>query len=214
MTLTVNREAVLTVLDEAQLHREIAAYLEEVMGTELAKEAPDCDLIDECVAVLEALQSNGEAAPMLRLRVTKPQLTAYCRRHSKRGAVQKGVIAAALALVISGTAAFYTVPAFAGSVRTLFERVVYSLTTAVADTEEDGEVVSIYATVPENGDVRNAAVTAVLRDGSEQAVPLNDCRITQTTEEADGERYVLTVIAYKGCACSLITEAEEGVTEP
>lgn len=214
MKLTVNKKTISTVLNEPQLNGEIAEYLKDFIQEELSKDTPDCDLIDECIDVLEKMQRERDAAPALRLMVTKPQMMAYCRRRTKSNAIWRGVLAASLAVIMGGTAAFYTVPAFADGVRSLFDHVVYSLSMMASDTDEKSEVVSVYATVPEDADVSNIQVTAVLRDGREQAVPLSECRISQTEEESEGKRYVLTVIAYKGCACSLITETEEGEIKP
>ena len=213
MKMTVNDKTISAVWDNNKTDYETEEYLNHIIEEELKKNSPDCDLIDECINALDELRCANGAEASIRQVITKRQIFAYCRRQMRFRTATRGMIAAALVAVMGSTAAFYTVPAFANSVKSLYEWVVYSLTTMATTTDEDSEVVSIYATLPNDGDINGACVTAVLRDGTERAVPLSACSISQTEEETEEGRYVLTVIAYKGCACSLITDTEEGVTD-
>lgn len=56
--IMINKTILNEILDENTLKAEIAELLNDVIDKELEKEEPDCDLIDECIDILDNLEND------------------------------------------------------------------------------------------------------------------------------------------------------------
>ena len=54
----INKKILNEILDENTLKAEIAELLNDVIDKELEKEEPDCDLIDECIDILDNIEND------------------------------------------------------------------------------------------------------------------------------------------------------------
>lgn len=56
--IKINKTILNEILDENTLKAEIAEILNDVIDKELEKDEPDCDLIDECIDILDNLEND------------------------------------------------------------------------------------------------------------------------------------------------------------
>ena len=56
--IMINKTILEEILDENSLKNEIAELINNVIDEELVKEEPDCDLIDECIDILESIEND------------------------------------------------------------------------------------------------------------------------------------------------------------
>ena len=56
--IMINKKILNEILDENTLKAEIAELLNDVIDKELEKEEPDCDLIDECIDILDNIEND------------------------------------------------------------------------------------------------------------------------------------------------------------
>lgn len=56
--IKIDKRILNEILDENTLKNEIAELINNVIDEELVKEEPDCDLIDECIDILDNLENN------------------------------------------------------------------------------------------------------------------------------------------------------------
>ena len=84
MNITVNRKTLEYVLDEERINDEIIRFLSTVIQDELNKETIDCDLIDECVSVIETLEAQQAGTPKLTLADVNKRINRNRRRLSVR----------------------------------------------------------------------------------------------------------------------------------
>ena len=56
--IMINKTILEEILDENSLKNEIAELINNVIDEELDKEEPDCDLIDECIDILESIEND------------------------------------------------------------------------------------------------------------------------------------------------------------
>ncbi|MEE0981291.1 MAG: hypothetical protein U0K91_06375, partial [Acutalibacteraceae bacterium] len=56
--MMINKTILNEILDENTLKAEIAELLNDVIDKELEKDEPDCDLIDECIDILDNLEND------------------------------------------------------------------------------------------------------------------------------------------------------------
>lgn len=219
MNITVNKSTVRTLLNDEVSNREIIDFLNEIIDTEIEKDEPDCDLIDDCINAIDEIQLNSNLQPTLRLVLTKKQVLNYCRHHSKNNNAVKAVVAACMVIIISGVTVLNTSPALAEEVKSFFATVISALQTASEETENGNKAISsIYATMPDDTplkvssidevDISKIKVTAVYDDASEHDVEIKNCSVTKTTEHTDKGSFVLVTISYDGCACTIAFELE------
>jgi len=219
MNITVNKNILTSLLDNEISNKEIIDFLNEMIDNEIENENPDCDLIDDCINAIDEIQSDNNIHPVLKLVLTKKQVLNYCKRHSRNNHAVKAVIAACMVLIIAGVSAYNASPAFAENVKSLFETVVTALRFTSSETENGNETISsIYATLPDDTqhtvssidevDLSKIKVTAVYNDASERDVEWSDCKVTKTVEHTDQGSFVLVVISYDGCACTIAFEME------
>ena len=220
MEITVNKTILQNIYNDKSFYSEIYNLLNSIIDEELEKEEPDCDLIDECISALDDIQKSQSSASAIRLVLTKKEVMRYCKQHSKSKTVQKTVAAAVLIILLGSSIAVLNAPAIAESAQNFFESIAGILFEKADETDEnDDKISSIYATFPEGtafktknkNDItlENVVITAVYSDGKTKEIPLSDCQISKT-EEKDGESsYILVVISYNGCACSVVYETEE-----
>ena len=217
MTLTVNETTLNAVLNGGGLKKEMISVLSQVIDDEFQKDEIDCTLIEECVETIDAVQQE-DVSSAFKLIVTKRQILRYCKRKTASAKWLKSVVAAVLVLTVSSYTALSVSPAFADSVKNFFDEVVSSLFSLAEDTEGTEDIVSIYVTVPDalfeqvtgidSIDLSRAEITAIYQNGTEKAVPIEQCKISKSIEQNGEKRYVLAVIAYQGCSCSIAFEME------
>lgn len=218
MEFTVTEKSIKSLLNDKKQNEEIIRFLNQIIDEEIEKDSPDCDLIDECIDAIDEIQTEENSQPALRLVLTKKQVMKYCRRHTQNNNAVKSVVAAALVLIMGGTAVFNASPALAETVKSFFETIVSTLQELSAETksDEDSDISSIYASLDKNSnliitdiddiDEAKLTVTAVYSDGTERNVPISKCKISKTLEHTDEGSYVLVAISYDGCACSIAFE--------
>lgn len=218
MEFTVTEKSILSLLNDKKQNKEIIRFLNQIIDEEIEKDSPDCDLIDECIDAIDEIQAEENSQPALRLVLTKKQVMKYCRRHTQNSNTVKSVIAAALVLIMGGTAVFNASPALAETVKSFFETIVSTLQELSAETksDEDSDISSIHASLDENSnliitdiddiDEEKLIVTAVYSDKTERNIPISKCKISKTLEHTDEGSYVLVAISYDGCACSIAFE--------
>ena len=218
----MNKTILDTILDDEKSGSELIALLNEVIDSELEKESPNCDLIDECINAIDEMNLSFNIFPALKLALTKKQVISYCRKQTMRNSALKPVIAACLALFISGAVAINTSPALAENIKNFFETIVAAVFEMADETgtgDDYTELSSIYATLPENYnptvrgaenvDLSELRVYAVYNDNTEFEIDASKCMITKTVEHTDQGNFVLVVISYEGCSCSMAFQMEE-----
>ncbi|MBR4241861.1 MAG: hypothetical protein IKR97_06530 [Eubacterium sp.] len=220
MELAVNKKTLSSVYDDKSFLNETVNLLNSIIDEELEKEVPDCDLIDECISTLDLIQTAENPTLALHLVLSKKEVINYCRKNAKSKNLKKSVAAAMILVIIGSSAVFTLSPKAVKSAQSFFESISAFLFEKADETESgDDKISSIYATFPEgtafktktanNITLENVVITAIYNDSKTKEIPLSDCQISKT-EEKDGEKkYVLVVISYKGCACSVVYEMEE-----
>ena len=215
MNITVNQKIINRILSEASLCDEIKIFLNNIIDGELEKEDNmDTQLIDDCVDALIELESGN--VPEFN---ENSKIVRFCHRktNGKRIYIQR---AAAIILIVS-TASVITLnanPALASGAKSFFESVAYHLGIAADKTDTQSDVVSVYATMPSTFNARvksekeislkGTKIYAVHSDGSEEEIPLSDCEITTQTQDDNGEKKIILIVSYKGCAVSIVYTQE------
>lgn len=220
MGFTINEKTLCNLFNDALYNNEMVDFLNSVIDEELDKESMDCDLIDECINAIDEITQTENSLPALRLMLTEKKMMSYCKKHSRNNGAARAVIAACLVMVIGGAVLFNTSPAIAESSKEFFETVVSALQQMSDGTDRgDSTISSIYASFPDETvfiaedidsiDLSAVKITAVYNDNSTEEIPIDDCRISKTLETDDNDRRVaLVVIAYNGCACSVVYQIE------
>ncbi|MDO4363879.1 MAG: leucine-rich repeat protein [Clostridia bacterium] len=67
MNITVNAKTLQAVFNDSKSNQDLIDFLNSVIDEELAKTNPDCDLIDECVDLIDELQEHKYTSPVLRV---------------------------------------------------------------------------------------------------------------------------------------------------
>ncbi|MFR5875401.1 MAG: hypothetical protein ACLUFN_02815 [Eubacterium sp.] len=220
MDFTINEKTLCNLLNDELYSNEIVSFLNSVIDEELEKDDMDCDFIDECINAIDEITEYYNSAPAIRLMLTEKRVMSYCKKHSRNNGAVRAVIAACLVMVIGGTALFHTSPAVAKSSKEFFEVVISSLQQMADITDSnDSTISSIYASFPENTvfkakdidsiDLSEIKITAIYNDNSTKEIPISDCKITKSIEKDENNKSVaLVVIAYNGCACSVVYQIE------
>ncbi len=221
MNISVNETTLKEIYNDKNYYSEIYSLLNSVIDEELEKDEPDCDLIDDCISIIDSIQKNDNPASALHLVLTKKEVMRYCKQHSENKTVQKTIAAAALLVIIGSSVAFASSPELVKSAQNFFDSVSSFLFEKADETEtqNDDEISSIYATFPEGTkfkvkneneiNLQNVVITAVYSSSATKDIPLSDCKITKTAENNEEGNYILVVISYNGCACSVVYEVEE-----
>lgn len=217
MELTVNKSILSSLLNDEAEYSEIIAFLNEIIDDEIEKDNPDCDLIDDCVNAIEALEAERNPQPFVRLVLTEKQVVHYCKRHSRSSSAVKSVIAAGIVLVLGTAVMLNTTPAIAENVKALFEVIASALLDVSSDTEVGyDDLSSIYASLSEDSnlivndiddiDVSKISVTAVYNDASERKIDISDCTVRKDLKQTANGEFIVVTISYNGCACSMAFE--------
>ena len=218
MNITVNKKSINAVLNDRNISNEIINTFNEIIDSELEKENPDFDVIDECANAINEIYSSENIIPAIRLINTKKQVMKYCRHKAHNNNAVKAVVAASLVLIISSATVLNASPALAENVKSFFETVISTLQNISDDTDnQNSEVISIYATFPkgtkekvssiDDVDVNKIKITAVTDNGEFDVSP-DKCKIIKKIEHTDKGNVVLVAISYEGCACSVAFELE------
>lgn len=215
MDLAVNSRIITDIFNDEKSFEEIIDFLNEIIDTELEKENPDCDLIDDCINAIDEMQSEMNIYPALKLVASKKRVMAYCKNKSKKSPALKAVIAACLVMIMSGAVALNASPALAENVKEFFETIVSTVFDSANGTKDDINISSIYASYGANADniksendidENKFEVTAVLKNGSEKKIPIKDCKVDKSLERTKNGDYVFVSISYKGSACTMAFE--------
>lgn len=70
MNITVNSTTLQSVINDAKSNKDLIEFLNSVIDEELEKVNPDCDLIDECIDIIDELQQHKYTSPVLALVVS------------------------------------------------------------------------------------------------------------------------------------------------
>jgi len=222
VNITVSREIINRLYTE-DLFEQIKEYLNGVIDAELEKENCDTDLIDDCISALDAVQSH-DTYPALKVMLRDKDIIRYCKRKTDLSG-HKGAKAVAACLVVAvcaSAALLNTDTAFARQIKDVFGNIIEALnrTADSSENSDDNDISSVYATFPPDHsftaknkndiDLNGITVYAVYKDGSERVVPLSECTVSITDNKDAGQNSAVVVIAYKGCAVSVIYTIEEG----
>lgn len=223
MNITVTEKSISSIYNDKLFKAELTEYLNEAIDTELEKgDDMDTDLIDECINVLDKLQSEENITPALRLLLTEKQVLKYCRKDAGTANKNhaKAAVAACLIVILSGAALLNANPAFAQQAKDLFSNIISALGIAAeqSETNENSEISSIYAIFPADEtfsakrerdiDLSGITIKAVYENGSEKTIPLKKCTVTKTEKFDGNNNSILVVVAYEGCAFSVIYTIE------
>lgn len=102
MSVTVNKNTLSILVKDSKSNEDIICFLNSVIDEELEKENPDCDLIDECVNALAAVEENDDAAPVVHIAVSPSSIKKIVDPHrtswnNLNRAVRVAIIAAVIA---------------------------------------------------------------------------------------------------------------------
>lgn len=70
MNITVNSTTLQSVINDSKSNKDLIEFLNSVIDEELEKVNPDCDLIDECIDIIDELQQHKYTSPVLALVVS------------------------------------------------------------------------------------------------------------------------------------------------
>lgn len=221
MDFTVNKIILELLLDDEKENKDITSFLNEIIDSELEKNSPDCDLIDECISIIDKIQSQNNIYPLLSLVLTKKQVLKYCKKSVYGYKTVKAIAAACLVMLISTGTVFYAQPALAENVKSFFETVISTLQdmSEKSVSDEESEIISIYVVFQENGrktvaspediDISKITVTAVYNDSTEKNIDISQCTVQTKQEKILSKNYIVVYISYDGCACSMAFEIKE-----
>lgn len=216
VNITVNQKSITAVFNDNKVNNELLNSFNAIIDEELEKENPNFDIIDECAEAINEIYNEQNIVPAIKLMITKKQVMKYCKHKAHSNKTMKAVVAACMILVIGGVTAFNASPALAENVKSLFETIFSTLQNASDNTENgNSKTLSIYASFTDTTkktvsgiddiDLNQIKITAVTNDGTYNVSP-SKCKITKTVEHTDKGDFVIIVISYDGCACSIAFE--------
>ncbi len=222
MELTVNK-SILQEIHSNTLECQVEEYLNSVIDEELLQDDVNTDLIDQCIDALDSLY-GGDYSPAIKLLLSEKSVLKYCKKSvsPKRKILQKAIVASLVIALGSSTIMYNTVPAFAEGVNEIFSQII-SLLNLTADKSEKngdtGEISSIYATFPEDYSFKigspedipleDMKIFAVYKNNTLEEIPLSECTITIEPRFSGDESKTMVIVAYDGCAFSVIFTVEE-----
>ena len=220
MSLTVNRDIVLRILNDNEFTEELKTYLNNTIDAEMEKEqAMDDGLVAQCVDALTYIE-NGETEKAIDCIQSSDKIIRFChKKNYLKKRFYKGVAAAAILLVLTGAVTVQSSPVLAEQVKDLFTRVVSALSAADEKTfSPDSEVISLYAELPKqiNTAIKDESeinldgitVWAKTADGRDIEIPIENCEITKQYLNDGSEKGILLMVSYGGCSFSIIYTLE------
>ena len=202
----INKTILEEILDENSLKNEIAELINNVIDEELVKEEPDCDLIDECIDILESIENDdySNVIPFVK--------KAYNGRINKK--VWSILVACAIILVASiGTVAVgYTVEKIREARESEQTTVTTTTTTTTTTTATTQTTVAITPqkllfsfdssfrdeyTVGEKFSANGIVVKAEMSDGSVRTLSADEYEIITDKNFGNMEKYETVTVKYE-----------------
>lgn len=220
MNITVN-EAVVKEIYSNKLSYELEDYLNAAIDEELEKDDMDTDFIDSCIDAIDELR-NGDVGTAVKILLTEKTVVQYCKKQTgrKNTAVKRAVAACIIVAMCSSAIMLNTNTALANQVKEIFSQIISALniTAQESETQSTTQISSIYGAFPKNYsfnvksmediDLDSIRICAVYQDGSSRTVPLSECTVNQTAGFNGDSNKILVVIAYEGCAFSVVYTVE------
>ncbi len=222
MELTINK-GILQEVHSNALECQIEEYLNSVIDEELLQNDVNPDFIDQCIDALDSLY-GGDYSPAIKLLLSEKSVLKYCKKSvsPKRKILQKAIVASLVIALGSSTIMYNTVPAFAEGVNEIFSQIISLLNLTADESEKNGkagEISSIYATFPEdysfkidspeNIPLEDMRIFAVYQNNTLEEIPLSECTVNIEPCFSGDESQTMVVVAYDGCAFSVIFTVEE-----
>lgn len=165
MNITVNAKTLQAVFNDSKSNQDLIDFLNTVIDEELIKLNPDCDLIDECVNLIDELQEHKYTSPVLRVVLSTNAIKKIVnpKRNSWKSLNRALRVAIIAAMIATGT---FTVNAAVKSVTGIdFIGNVTSAISSLIHNDKKGELTTeIYVPVDETGTA--AATTAQIFEES------------------------------------------------
>lgn len=222
MNIKLTSKNINDIFDDESFKHELIQYLNDTIDNELEKgDNMNTGLIDDCIDTLDRLQSENNIAPTLRLVLTEKQVIKYCHKNAKptNKNYRKAAVAACFIILLSSGVMLSTNPVIAQQTKEFFSDIISALS-ITADQSKNGtepNISSIYARFPEGTsffvqseddiDLSKMQIFAIYKDNTEREIKLSNCTVNITKKENSSE--ILVVIAYDGCAFSVIYTLEE-----
>ena len=215
--LKMTKEILTEIYDDNSFKAEVSDYLNTLIDEELAKEIPDCDFIDECIEVLENVESGDYST-----------VIPFIKRNNlangrNRRRVLSILVACAILIAASlgAVAVNYTIEkkkeeAEKTTSTTSATTTTTRTTTTVSTTENTTTTTSeAYITglnlsfdksfkdeyaVGEKFDSSGINITAVYSDGKTKAISENSCQIIVSDKFGKSEGYETITVKYDGVA--------------
>lgn len=198
--IMINKTILNEILDENTLKAEIAELLNDVIDKELEKDEPDCDLIDECIDILDNLENDDYSKVIPFINKT------YKGRFSKK--VWSILVACAILLAASiGTVAVgYTVEKIREAM--VEEKTTETTTTTTSTTHTttvsavkllidfDSSFKDEYV-VGEKFDPSGIIIKVEMSDGSIRALSSDEYEIVTDKNFGKEEKYETVTLRYK-----------------
>lgn len=198
--IMINKTILNEILDENTLKAEIAELLNDVIDKELEKDEPDCDLIDECIDILDNLENDDYSKVIPFINKT------YKGRFSKK--VWSILVACAILLAASiGTVAVgYTVEKIREAMEE--EKTTETTTTTTSTTHTtsvsavkllidfDSSFKDEYV-VGEKFDPSGIIIKVEMSDGSVRTLSADEYEIVTDKNFGKEEKYETVTLRYK-----------------
>lgn len=219
INLKLNENILLNLFDEKSFKNEISETLNSIIDEELLKDAPDCDLIDECINAIEEIEKGdySNVIPLIAKNRNNPHI-------SRR---MLGIIIAAAFVLSAGISAVAinrtiekknaeenTTSNVSQSTDTTNTTVSTSSTqasTAENTTLQSETQVSVEKILLEFNDkfkdeyvigeklsLNGITVNLQYSDGSKKYTDINDCRIVTDKNFGRAEKYETVTVLYSG----------------
>ena len=204
--IMINKTILEEILDENSLKNEIAELINNVIDEELVKEEPDCDLIDECIDILESIENDdySNVIPFVK--------KAYNGRINKK--IWSILVACAIILAASiGTVAVgYTVKKIREELEAKTATTTTSTTTTTTTTTTTQTTVAITPqkllfsfdssfrdeyTVGEKFSTNGIVVKAEMSDGSVRTLSADEYEIITDKNFGNMEKYETVTVKYE-----------------
>lgn len=219
--LKMTKEILAEIYDDSSFKAEVSNYINTLIDEELAKEIPDCDFIDECIEVLESIESGAYSTVIPLKRNNLANGRNRCRVLSILVAcailLTAGLGAVALNYTIEKkkeaeapktTATTSTTSTTRTTTASSATKTTVTTTTAVSDSDLtklklnfDKSFKDEYV-IGEKLNLSGVSAIVIYSDGTQKAVSLNECQIIYDRNFASEEKYETVTVKYKGLSDS------------
>ena len=169
MNITVNAKTLQAVFNDSKSNQDLIDFLNTVIDEELIKLNPDCDLIDECVNLIDELQEHKYTSPVLRVVLSTNAIKKIVnpKRNSWKSLNRALRVAIIAAMIATGT---FTVNAAVKSVTGIdFIGNVTSAISSFIHNDKKGELTTeIFVPVDETGTAA-ATTTQIFEESTTKA---------------------------------------------